>query len=402
MTNDVKKTIGSYLALRAVSAFGISLIGATYATFLISKGLNLFQVNLVNFVFWATLFIFEIPTGAFADIFGRKLSFVLSCCFFSLGMFLYASANSFWGFAFSECAAAIGSTFASGAFQAWLVDRVRHQGYEGPLGKIFAREQQIKSATGIVAAVLGAFAAEKNSSMPWFWGGCIFALLAIIATFWMKEEEFVHKKFSFAEGLSAMRNIVKTSGRYTMTNDAVRFIVIMGVVQFFAIQAPNMEWQPFFTQFLSHKRSLGFIFSGISVAMMIGAALAPRLLKKIGSERTSLSIVQIAIGAGIFLTIFCRSLFPALGHFLAHEVFRGMFVPLKDMYLNDNIPSKERATLISFESISHHIGGMIGLLVSGVVAQYGSMKAAWTMSGLILIVSALLMLKSGRNKNVVK
>src|ERR1019366_4447354 len=107
-----------YLMLRAISAFGASLLSATYVTFLISKGLNLLEVNLVNFVFFATLFVFEIPTGAFADVFGRKLSFILSCFLFSLGMFLYAIATSFWGFALAEGVAAVGATFASGAFQA--------------------------------------------------------------------------------------------------------------------------------------------------------------------------------------------------------------------------------------------------------------------------------------------
>jgi MFS family permease len=311
-------------------------------------------------------------------------------------MFLYAMAKSFWGFALSECMAAIGSTFASGAFQAWFVDRVRHQGYDGPLGKIFSREQQIKSGMGIVAAILGAFAAEKNSSMPWFLSGYIFAILAIISSLGIKEEEFTRKKFSFGEGMRAMREIVKTSTHYTMTNSAVRFIVIMGVAQFFAVQAPNMQWQPFFMEFLKHKSSLGFIFSGISIAMMVGAMLAPRLLRKIGSERAALSAVQTAIGTGICLTIFCRSFFPAVSVFMIHEIFRGMFVPLKDAYLNDNIPSGKRATLISFESISHHLGGMIGLLVSGAIAQYTSMQSAWMLSGVVLIASTLTLLKNGR------
>jgi MFS family permease len=396
MTQEAKKTIGYYLMLRAVSAFGISLIAATYVTFLMGKGLNLFQVNLVNVVFYATLFVFEIPTGAFADVFGRKLSFVLSCFLFSGGMFLYTTAHSFWGFALAEAVSAVGATFASGAFQAWLVDRLRHQDYDGPLGKIFAREQQLRSSMGIIAAMLGAYAAERNSSLPWFCGGCMFAVAGTLAVIYMKEEQFVRRKFSWKDGLASMVAIVRTSRRYATTNSAVRFIIIMGLVQFFAIQSPNMQWQPFFARFLRHKSSLGFIYTGISVAMILGSTLAPVLLKKMRNERTALSLAQTAIGLGICVTILCGNLFSGLAVFLAHEVFRGMFVPLKDAYLNDNIPSAERATLISFESISHHVGGMIGLLVSGFVAQYFSMAAAWLFSGTVLVGSALVLLKNGK------
>ncbi len=72
MTREAKKTVGYYLMLRTVSAFGISLIAATYVTFLIGKGLNLFQVNLVNVVFYGTLFVFEVPTAGVRRCFRQE------------------------------------------------------------------------------------------------------------------------------------------------------------------------------------------------------------------------------------------------------------------------------------------------------------------------------------------
>ena len=116
MTDEAKKTIRNYLLLKSISVFGVALISATYVVFLTSKGLDLLQINLVNFFFFTTLLIFEIPTGAFADVFGRKLSFVVSCVLFSSGMFVYAFAQSFWGFVLAEVISAAGATFASGAF----------------------------------------------------------------------------------------------------------------------------------------------------------------------------------------------------------------------------------------------------------------------------------------------
>ncbi len=62
MTREMKETVRHYFLLRAVSSFGMSVMAATYVTFLISRGLNLFEVNLVNLVFFTTLFVCEIPT----------------------------------------------------------------------------------------------------------------------------------------------------------------------------------------------------------------------------------------------------------------------------------------------------------------------------------------------------
>lgn len=399
MTREMKETVRYYLLLRAVSAFGVAFISAVYVTFLISKGLNLFEVNLVNFIFFTTLFICEIPTGAFADVFGRKLSFVLSCFLFALGMFVYGLADSFLGFAVAETIAAVGNTFASGAFQAWLIDRLKHQGYQGSVGSIFAKEQQIRSGMGIVAAVLGAYLADIRISLPWFMGGAVMTIAGILAVVYMKEEdEFIRQKFLFSAGVKSMIATIKISAHYGATNEAVRFILIMGVAQFFSVQAANMQWQPFFGQFLPNKTSFGFIFAGIAIAMILGSAIAPWFLKKVKDEKLAISFCQLAIGVGIGATVLFQSLVPALSIFLAHEIARGMYNPLRDVYLNDNIPSKERATLISFNAISHHIGGMLGLLVSGAVAEYLSLPSAWIFSGIVLVFATLLLLKNGKRR----
>lgn len=395
MTREMKETVRHYLLLRGVSAFGMAIFSAIYVTFLIANGLNLFQVNLVNFVFYTTLFIFEIPTGAFADLFGRKLSFVLSCGLWSLSMLVYGLSHSFWGFATAEMLGAIGSTFASGAFQAWLIDRLKHQGFTGSFQKIFAREQQVKGSVAIGSSIIGAFLAGWKIASPWFFGSSVMAIAGCLAVVYMREEEFVRKKFSFVDGISSMRKIVVASAQYGASNNTVRFILIVGLVQFFAVQAPNMEWQPFFGQFLVHKTSFGFISAGISITMLLGSGIAPWFMKQVKNERVAISLVQIGIGVGIGLTVLCHSLVPAVVIFMAHEVFRGMFVPLKDTYLNDNIPSNKRATLISFDSISHHVGGMIGLLVSGAIAQYLSLPSAWITSSVILVASALLFWRNG-------
>jgi MFS family permease len=398
MNGEPRKTINQYLLIKAVSTFGISFMSATYATFLISKGLDLFQVNLVNFMFFATCFFCEIPTGAFADVFGRKLSFIISCFLLSTGMLVYGVSDSFWGFVVAEVIAAIGSTFASGAFQAWMIDRLKHQGYSGSLSSIFAKEQLLRNGIGIAAAIIGAFLIEKHVFLPWIIGGLIMGLVGIIATIYMEEEiEFTKNHFSFALSIKSMVETVRASTGHCVNNKSFRFILVSGFVQLFAVQAANMQWQPFFGQFFTNKSNFGFIYAGISIALIIGSIIAPKFLKIVKNEKLAISLSQLGIGLCIAITTLFHSLLPALSIFLFHELFRGIFNPLKDVYLNDNIPSKERATLISIDSTSRLFGGMIGLLVSGAIAQYVSLSMAWIFSGLILTIATLIMIKNDKN-----
>ncbi|MDO8507262.1 MAG: MFS transporter [bacterium] len=392
----VKQTIRLYLLLKVVMALGISFISATYVMFLISKGLNLFEVNLVNCVFFTTLFICEIPTGVVADVFGRKVSFIISCFLFSISLFVYAGSNGIWFFVLAEAIGAVARTFESGAFQAWVVDRLKYYDYAEPIQPIFKKEQQFAQGATIVGALAGAFLADKNLALPWIAGGITTFVAGVLAIFLMKEEYFVREKFSFREGLRSMRTTTANSIRYGVKNKAIRFIILVSAVQFFALQAPNMQWQPLFSQHFDSKTSFGFLYVGISVCIIIGSSLSSLLLKKVRDERMALVVSQAMIGVAIVITAYFSSYQIAILLFLSHEVARGAFTPIKDAYLNDNIPSKERATLISFESISHHIGGAGGLIVSGLLAQTTSIPLTWILSGSFLIIAAIILGKNGK------
>lgn len=395
-----KRTIQIYLLLTLMRNVGIALIAATYVIFLISQGFNLFQIGLINFTFFATLLLFEVPTGVIADVFGRKKSFIISCFLLSMSMFLYSVAHTFSGFIFAEVIGAIGVTFATGAFQAWLVDTLKYQNYTESLRPVFIKEQQITYLAGIFGAIAGAFLADIfNISILWIMSGTMMMLTGIVALVCMKEVSLVHKSFSFKKGLQLAGNTIKTSIHYGIQNKAVRFILLIGVLQSFAIQAPNMQWQPLFFSFLPNKTSLGFILSGMSICFIIGSTLSSRFLKLMRDEKRALVVSQIGIGFGIFAAVLFDWFPFAIIMFLLQQIARGIYHPIKDVYFNNNIPSNKRATLISFQSMSYHLGAMIGLLFSGFFAEAMSIRTTWMVSGGTLIVMTLLFVKMGCGGN---
>ena len=104
-----QQTIRIYLILNGLQSLGIAFFSATYSLFLLAQGLNLFEMNLVNGAFMATLLIAEVPTGAVADTWGRKVSYVASTLLLATSMFAYANAHSFWTCVFAEVIGAIGT-----------------------------------------------------------------------------------------------------------------------------------------------------------------------------------------------------------------------------------------------------------------------------------------------------
>ncbi|MCL5410628.1 MAG: MFS transporter, partial [Patescibacteria group bacterium] len=243
---------------------------------------------------------------------------------------------------------------------------------------------------------VGAIQSDRNPVMPWFCGGAIMLVSTFLALILMKEEYFVRKKYSFRKKFEEMVETVRSSVRYASGHDAVRFILILGIIQYFAIQAPNMQWQPLYVGFTGNKASLGLVWAGIALSVAFGGLLSGRFLAKCGHEKKALAFSQIAIGLGIILAGAFKFFPISITIFLLHEVARGLFKPLHDVYLNDNIPSKERATIISCGSIFRHLGGIVGLLVSGLVVIRTSIPFTWIASGLVLVIGTIIIAKNGK------
>lgn len=390
-----RKIVRQYIILSCMfSAAGLSVISAVYVTFLMKHGLDLFQVNAVNACYFTTLFVCEIPTGAFADLYGRKRSFVVACGLMSLSMFVYGSSHTFAGFVLAEMIGAIGSTFKTGAFRAWLVDSLKHEGVDADLSKVFARENLACQIGGAFGAIAGAYMASRSPALPWFVGGTGLAILTVMAQLTMKEPYFKRGSVSWKNGFSSMKAITVSSVKYGVREKAVRFILIVTFTQVLTMQAVNMYWQPFFRDRGVPEVGLGLVYSGILASMAAGAFVVSRVKSK-GREKKLILQSQVIVGLLVILAAFSPNLPTALACFLLHEALRGFHPPLKDAYLQSRIPSSERATISSFCEMAPHFGGAIGLFASGLFAREFGIVASWTVSGIVLIVGALLIAKNG-------
>ncbi len=382
-------TIRKYTVISLLFRLSSSLIAPGYTLFLAEKGLNLFEINMVNVVFYVTLLMFEIPTGAFADIYGRKNSVVVSCFMCSLGALMYGNSHTFIGFACSESTLGIGITFMNGAFMAWLKDSLTYHGHTDKMHSILAKTSVVSSVGPIVGTLLGAYLVGINSHLPFFIESILLFVTGALSVLWLTEEYFVKSSVSFNDAIKAMRHTIKVSIVYGIKNPIVRFIVLMSFIQMLAVQAPNMQWQPAFFKSIGDRQLVGLIMTAIIVILSIGHMLAPHYLVLMkNDERKALVSCQFFIGFLIAISL----LFPfpfSLLCFLIHEIARGMYSTLKTAYLHDHIPSKERATLSSFEAVSPHTGGIIGLTMSGYIAQSHGIPTAWLVSGGILVIFCL-------------
>ena len=85
-----------YLFFSGLFTFALAFFFATYVPFLAAKGMNLWQINVINSFFMLFIILAEMPTGSFADRFGRHHSISISCFLLVISFLIYYFSESFW------------------------------------------------------------------------------------------------------------------------------------------------------------------------------------------------------------------------------------------------------------------------------------------------------------------
>ena len=131
-----------------------------------SKGLSLTQIMILQGTYSLFVALFEIPSGFFADIYGRKNSLVIGSIFWFLGYVIFSFFSGFNEFLFAEILLGIGGSLISGADSAILYDTLLEIKEEDEYTKIEGRTYAIGNFSEGIAGVLGGFLAMTSINMP--------------------------------------------------------------------------------------------------------------------------------------------------------------------------------------------------------------------------------------------
>jgi len=358
----------------------------TYVKFLESKGMGISQTHLINFCFMVTLMFMEVPTGAFADFFGRKKSVVASFFVCSLGALVYFRADSFMLFVLAEIIIAIGRAFYSGAMQAWMVDNLNANNCQNEIQQAIRRGCYLRQIGTAVGGLAGGLIGEENLGLPWLVTAA--ALLASGIICWRKIPEIDPDNGQKTQILRRLQEKVTAGVKNGWRDRSVMSIFAFSGIAAFTFQPLNMQWPLLFTNEFNWNISfLGWVVVGINVFLAIGGFFSTWFSQRIKNDKRAVILSQAITVAGMLGASMMFEWGSVLSGFLIHEIGRGMLEPLKDTFINHRISGEQRATILSFGSMIVNVGAAAGLLVTGYIAESYSISAAWLLSGSLLAVS---------------
>ncbi|MBI3786121.1 MAG: MFS transporter [Deltaproteobacteria bacterium] len=363
-----------------------STLTPVYPLFLLGRGLDLFQINLVFAVYLIVAFLFEVPTGAIADVVGRKTSFVLSCAVRASAFGLYWYAQGFLDCLLAEVVDGVGTTLASGALDAWVVDSVRDDGDAGQVGKIFARAGFWACPMMIAGGLLGSYLANVDLGLAWPCGALLFAITGVVGGLAMNESRPVASRSAsvWRSWLNASSGGLRIVGR----SPVLRTLCLLTAATSFAVM-PAWHYWPARLQQLSGEGIwlLGWVWALITLAAMAGNALMPRLVPRF-QRRHVLSVAWMWRASMLGVGALSSNLPLAVVAVLAMQAVYGLSEPTLQSWMNEHADSELRATVLSARSMAFTFGGGAGLVCLGLLGRGYGITSVWAASAILVALIA--------------
>ena len=379
----------AYLGLTLLSTLAASFIWGINTLFLLDAGLNNLEAFGANAFFTLGQVLFEVPTGVVADIWGRRTSYLAGTVTLLASTLLYylmwRLKAPFWGWALSSAFIGLGFTFFSGATEAWLVDGLKHAGYKGSLDPVFARGGIVAGAAMLAGSVAGGYIAQiSNLGVPYIARAGMLALTFLAAFAYMKDLGFTPDRSQTI--LGRMRTILAASLENGFRRPAVRWVMLgapfataAGIYAFYAMQ-------PHLLELWGDRRAYGV--AGLAAAVVAGAQILGGLLvkpiRRLFFRRTLALILGTAAGTVALVVIGWTSNFwVAVSLLVLWAIAFAAVTPIRQAYLNGLIPSEQRATILSFDSLMGSAGAAVAQPALGRVAD------AWGYSASYLVTAAV-------------
>ena len=394
-----------YLGTEAAGSFSFMMVLTAAGLFMIQVAhLDALQLVLVGTTLELSAFLFEVPTGVLADTVSRRLSVIVGTALIGLGLIVWGAWPLFGTILIGQVLWGIGSTFTSGATEAWISDETGNL----ETGRIYIRGAQLgwlAGALGIVGSV--PLAAAWGLQAPILAGGFGYLLTALALVFVMPERRWSPVP---RQGRSMVRSMGDTLRRAAATVRLVPALLTILAISFMAGAASEAfdrlrELHILSNFALPANPQLPVIawFAVINLVSLVASIAAVEIARRridtethLGAARTLLVLHVILIGMVVAFALAVSFEMAALSY-LVTRIVRRVAMPIASAWINLGLTSDVRATVHSMNAQADALGQIAGgPLLGWLAVAAASTRPAMLAVALILVPSLYLYLRTIR------
>lgn len=386
--------VAVYYALRGTFTFFFVMATSVNLVFQTSQAhLNPLQLVLVGAVLEATIFVMEIPTGVMADMFSRKLSVVLGLVLLGSGLIVNAAWAQFETILLGQLIWGCGYTFMSGAYQAWITDEI---GME-TVGSVFLRAAQIEQIGRLVATPVAFGIATYQLNLPILLAGGAYIVMAPVLLFAMPERGFKPslQNMTFSQTIDSMTSTFAEGRRVVRASPLLMTMLMIAFCYGMASAGFERLWVSHFYRDLGFPTTFHFSpvvwFGVLRTGSGILSVLAVGVLIKRMNVRSNSALARVLMAVNavqaISLFFFAGSKGFEMGMMAMWSAVAAsaLYQPLFLSWLNQNVDSRVRATVISMRSQTDALGQIAGGPILGLIGQLSSVRLAILGAGIALV-----------------
>jgi MFS family permease len=345
--------------------------------YLASKGMSLTQLGLLETIFHLTSFTMEVPTGAVADIYGRRTSRIIGRVASLISVIILLMSHSFWMFAVSFIFTALSYNLESGAGDALVYDSLKEIGEDDQFMKVNGNKELFYQTASTISFLVGGFLAVKSYSVA-FSLTIVIGIPTIIQSF-----TFVEPSIGAAQKEKSKDNIfikqIKDSLKAIAKNPRIGTLIIFTQSIMAFCTCIFYYLQNYLKADGYNEASIGVIYAVSALVAAVTATQVHKIERKIKEQGILLLIPIITVACiwGIAFSKYHYVLFIIL--MLTESI---IYVAVSD-YINKMIPSENRATILSFASMAFSFFMITLFPLIGVIGDRYSLNFAFVCLGIV-------------------
>ena len=328
--------------------------------------------------------IMQLPTGAFADIVGKRKAMMIGGSLFALGLTVYSRATTFPMFMLYAIIFGIAEAFIDGTREALIYDTLREEHKEEQFSFITSKLSMIFQIALSMATLIGGFIGAF-SYVYVIWMTAASFIGVTLASFFFREPHIDTEKFTLSNYIHKTKQGMKELIKNPHIKKISLFYILIGSVSWICVFSLNMIL----------LTSASFSSKEIGVAISIGRIFNSFILFGLISKtaffnRTRTFIVlPIVLAAGLIPVI----LLPKW--FILFPIITTMFMSnarwnILGRYTNAEFEPRNRATAISALTMVVNLLYVLVMSIVGIVIErFGGPGIIYTILGVITLLFSL-------------
>ncbi len=328
-----------------------------------TKYLSFTQIGLIYSLGLFLSVALELPSGALADLIGRKKTVLIGRTLQILSYVVFSFANNFWLFLVAQMLYQANWALDSGAQSALLFDSLKENKQDKKFYKKTETDTFFLSTLGmVVGTTIGGFLFKYGTHLPFVI--CIFtSITAFIIALFFEEPQLDTVKFTFKNYLK--QNIEGT--KHIFENKKIRAITFFSLlISFITYTGLWYLYEPRLAEGGFEAKYMGLLVAGTYLIRAVGIKLIPVLDKTLQLNKVPFFLVLFQV-IGSFSS-FIQGKTGAIASVYSRKFLDGFRKPILNTLQNENIDSKYRATSLSAIALFENIiiasaGPIIGIMI---------------------------------------